>query len=167
MHSFYLRIILISSILWGVGYPNLFRIPLYVYVITISLILSNSFKLNSIRNIQNLIDVNKISKFNINYFWFLLLFIYFFIWKTFSIFYLLTIISFVLIGSFLLKTEKIKSKNWFYSSLVISVSLAAIGALIVGPFNQYVSASPSIFPDHLIRLHFGACFRTVNFEKRL
>ena len=106
MHSFYLRIILISSILWGVGYPNLFRIPLYVYVITISLILSNSFKLNSIRNIQNLIDVNKISKFNINYFWFLLLFIYFFIWKTFSIFYLLTIISFVLIGSFLLKMKK-------------------------------------------------------------
>lgn len=74
MHSFYLRIILISSILWGVGYPNIFRIPLYVYVITISLILSNEFKVNSIRNILNFIDVNKIFKFNkINYFWFLLL----------------------------------------------------------------------------------------------
>tara|TARA_B100000989_G_C19530674_1_gene469589 strand:- start:3747 stop:4976 length:1230 start_codon:yes stop_codon:yes gene_type:complete len=148
MHNFTLRIILITSILWGIGYPNLFRIPLYVFVITGSLILSNLLRIDNIRNIFTSLNLYKSFKpKRIYYFWFLLLLIYLFIWKTFSLFYLLIILSFILIGSYFLKTETIISKNWFYNSLVISISLAAICVPIVGPFNQYVSASPSIFPE--------------------
>ncbi len=148
MYNFSLRIILITSILWGIGYPNIFRIPLYVYIITLSIILTNAFRLNNLRNIFDSLNLYKRFKFKkIYYLWILLLLIYFFMWETYSVFYVLIILGFVLFGSYFLKTEQITSKNWFYNSLLISVSLAAIVVPLVGPFNQYVSASPSLFPE--------------------
>lgn len=148
MHNFSLRIILITSLLWGIGYPNFFRIPLYIYIIIASVILSNSFRIDNLRNILKSFNINKFFKSNkINYLYFLLLLIYFFTWKTFSIIYMLIIISFTLFCSYFIKTEDITSKDWFYNSLVITVSLAAISVPFVGPFNQYVSASPSLYPE--------------------
>ena len=63
MYNFSLRIILITSILWGIGYPNIFRIPLYVYIITLSIILTNAFRLNNLRNIFDSLNLYKRFKF--------------------------------------------------------------------------------------------------------
>ena len=151
MHNITLNIIVISSILWGVGYPDIFRVPLYILVITIATIITfvkriKYFK-NVISNLRNFEFFNSNKKKVAFILICFLILIYVFIWRTFSIFYCLSIISFVLSGNYFLDSEKSTNKNWFYYSLVISLSLVAISVPFVGPFNQYVSASPSIYPE--------------------
>ena len=95
VHNFLLNIFFITSILWGIGYPELFRLPFYLFF-SILIILSSK----KLKNIN--LKFNKFQKIDIKEFFKLknlsLLIVplcfYLFTWNTYSIFYSLCVLFF-------------------------------------------------------------------------
>lgn len=148
MHKFSIKIFFITSILWGIGYPQIFRLPLYFFTSILIIVTSNRFT-----NI--VILLNQLEKFNIKkYFKFrkinllvLPLVFYLFTWNLYSLLYVFCIIVFIICITYFSNTHDLLNTNSIYDLSVISIFIVAISVPFRGSFSEFVSASPGLFPE--------------------
>ena len=142
------RIFLIFSIIWGLGYPSIFRYPLYIFV-PLFLILN----LKKVQNIQlkafKKCFLSTIKKFIFSkklYFLIPIAF-YTYLWQPYGLLYLFKVLIFIFVLRNIINYADIKNNDWIYKSLIISIIIVGITIPFVGQHNQYVTASPGLFPE--------------------
>ena len=148
VHNFLLNIFFITSIVWGIGYPELFRLPFYLFFSILIILTSKNLK-----NIK--LKFNKFQKTDLKQHFKLKnlsilivpLFFYLFTWNIYSIFYSLCVLFYSYLIINFSRSINFLNKNHIYNLSIISIFIVLISVPFRGPFNEFVLASPGLFPE--------------------
>ena len=148
MNKVFTRLFFIFSIIWGVGYPVPFRIPLYILISPLVFCTALNYKKINFFNIKNYTSLFKKKLITSKILYLLIPAVfYFFIWDRQSILYLIFLIIFVLVSRNFLDYKNIEEKDWIYKSLVILILFLGLSLPFVCSFHENVSASQGLYPE--------------------
>ena len=153
MHKNFIKLFFIFSLLWGIGYPYMFRYPLYISIAPFILITSNKFKYFKLSELTKYFStLKKDIKFSRFFIVSIVVVLYFFYWTSYSFIYATSLLAFVFILRFFVKLEDIDDEDWIYKSIIIAIIIAGLSLPFFGSYSKIyyletIRASNGLYPE--------------------